>query len=285
MQQLFGAIHNHATDEVSIPQSSGHEVLINEMYHKHAINMLAFVGLGPTSDIKQRGIFRGAPIEPIYQPAGEKDILTQEIATGVPKTPSREVLPNVSQNDTGQPIHILPTEIIETQEPIGEPSLPWTNVWTVENQSQHSDPDPSTAQPDVNIEADTSIFTRKLDPFAIARVDTIIATIRIGDDLSTEEKTIVRNLIREYVDCFALSMSEVHHVPGAVHKINIPKDKVFNTKVHQHPLTPPQRTYLNSVLDQMLEARIIVPIAVEKVKCVSSTTLAQKAHQGGGVNM
>ncbi|KIM79278.1 hypothetical protein PILCRDRAFT_52296, partial [Piloderma croceum F 1598] len=129
-----------------------------------------------------------------------------------------------------------------------------------------------------NIDANTSIFTRKSKVFAPARVEAVVAAIRIGDDLSPEEKIIVQDLIKEYADCFALSMSEVYHVPGAVHKIDVPKDKVFNTKVHQRPLTPPQRTYYNGVLDQMLEAGVIVPIAADKVKCVSPTTLAQKAH-------
>jgi len=113
----------------------------------------------------------------------------------------------------------------------------------------------------------------------------VIAAIHIDDDLSPEENAIVGDLIKEYADCFALSMSEVHHVPGAVHKINIPEGKTFNTKVHQCPLTPPQRTYFNGVLDEMLEAGVIVPIAADKVKCVSPTTLAQKAHQGGGLTL
>ena len=46
-----------------------------------------------------------------------------------------------------------------------------------------------------------------------ARIDTIIAAIHIGDDLSPEEVTIMQNLIKEHADCFTLSMSEVHHVP------------------------------------------------------------------------
>lgn len=93
----------------------------------------------------------------------------------------------------------------------------------------------------------------------------------------------MRKLIREYADFFALSLHEVYHIPGAVHKIDIPKDKVFNTKVHQCPLTPPQRTYLNSTHDHMLEADIIVSITADKVKCISPMTLAQKVHQGGGL--
>jgi hypothetical protein len=87
--------------------------------------MLAFVGLGPTSDIKQQGVFGGVPIEPVYQPVEE-----------------REVLPKILQDNAVQSVHILPTEVIETHEPVGEPSVPWTDIWTVENQGQHSNPDP-----------------------------------------------------------------------------------------------------------------------------------------------
>ena len=110
----------------------------------------------------------------------------------------------------------------------------------MEIQDQHSDLDPGTAQPDINIDADTSIFTRKTNAFTTARVNAVIAAIHIGKDLSHDETTIVKDLIKEYADCFALSLSEVYHVPGAVYKVNVPKDKVLKTKVNQHPLTPPQ---------------------------------------------
>ena len=38
-------------------------------------------------DIKQQGVFGGVPIDPIYQPAEEKTVLTQEIVLGGPKPP------------------------------------------------------------------------------------------------------------------------------------------------------------------------------------------------------
>jgi hypothetical protein len=58
---------------------------------------------------------------------------------------------------------------------------------------------------------------------------------------------------------------------------------MFSKKVHQKPLTPPQRQYLYKSIDTMLEADIIEPCAPENVKCVSPTTLAQKTHQGKGL--
>lgn len=161
--------------------------------------------------------------------------------------------------------------------------MPWMDIWKVDIQNQPHNPDPGTAQPEIDVGVDTSVFTQKSYPFKTAHIDAVVAAIHIGNDLSMEETKIVHDLIREYVDCFVLSMGEVHHVPGAVHRINIPEGKIFNTKVHQCPLTLPQRTYFNSVLDQMLDAGVIVPIAANKVKCVSPTTLVQKAHQGGGL--
>ena len=65
MQRSFSTIHNHATDEVSIPDSSGHEILANEFHHKLAADMLAYVGLRPTSDIKQREIFGRVPAKAV----------------------------------------------------------------------------------------------------------------------------------------------------------------------------------------------------------------------------
>ena len=282
MQRSFGAIHDHATDEVKIPHGSGHEVLVNEIHHKQAIDILAHVGLGPTADIKQRRIFGGVPTNPVYS-TPEKVVTMQGVELGDREFPAREVPSQTSQNNSPHPIDTLPLEVEETKDPVGEPEVPWTNIWRVKVQDQPNDPEPGAEQPEVDIDADKSIFTRKSNAFMKARVDAVVAAIHIGDDLTPEERTIVQDLIREYPDCFALSMSEVHHVPGAVHKINIPKEKVFNTKVHQRPLTPPQRTYFNGVLDQMLEAGVIVPIAADKVKCVSPTTLAQKVHQGGGL--
>ena len=260
MQRSFGAIHNHGTDEISIPRDKECDILVNQIHYKHAIDMLAFVGLGITSDIKQRDIYGGARIDPAYPPHTDNNAgIIQKAVSEDAESPLKELL--------------------------GKPDAPWTDIWEVEVQIQTDDPDPGTAQPEVDINADTSIFTRKTTPFKPARVDAVAAAVRIGTDLSPAETTIVQDLIREYADCFALSMGEVHNVPGAVHKIDIPKGKTFNTKVHQRPLTPPQRTYFNSVLDQMLEAGIIIPIAADKVKCVSPTTLAQKTHQGGGLTL
>jgi len=53
MQCSFGAIHNHVTDKISIPSDTEHKILTNQIHYKHAVNMLTFVGLRPTADVKQ----------------------------------------------------------------------------------------------------------------------------------------------------------------------------------------------------------------------------------------
>ncbi|TFK59056.1 hypothetical protein BDN72DRAFT_737521, partial [Pluteus cervinus] len=121
-------------------------------------------------------------------------------------------------------------------------------------------------------------FTRHTDPFKEARVVEILRQIRIGDDLTSNERQQVQDLIREFADTFALSVKEVNHVKDAVHKLNIAKDIIFSKKVRQKPTTPPQRQYLHEKIDEMLEAGIIESCKPEDVKCVSPTTLAQKTH-------
>ena len=211
-------------------------------------DMLVYVGLRPTSDIKQHEIFGRVPVNAVC-PLAKEVVPTLEIVLGNLKSPSREVFSNFPQNSLMHPVLALPLEVDKAHDSVGEPEALWTNVWKVKVQDQPNDLDPGTEQPDVNINADTSIFTQKSDAFMKAHVDPVVAAIHIGNDLSLEEVTIVQNLIKEYANCFTLSMSKVHHIPGAVHKINVPKDKVFNMKVHQQPLTPLQHTYFNGILD------------------------------------
>jgi hypothetical protein len=109
--------------------------------------------------------------------------------------------------------------------------------------------------------------------------------ITVGKDLSQAERDQVDNLLYEFVDVFGLSMSEVYAVPGAEHKLNIPAGITFKMKVNQRLLSPPQRTFFNGVLDEMLEDGVIRPINPVDVKCCGSTTLAQKVHNGGGLSI
>jgi hypothetical protein len=123
-----------------------------------------------------------------------------------------------------------------------------------------------------------SLYTRHTDAFKPERVQVVLDSVTIGPYLTEDERRRASELICEFVDCFALSVSEVTQVPGAVHCLNIPADAKFSTKVHQCPLTPPQRQYLNKKIDEMLEAGVIKHIEPSRVKCVSPTVLVQKGE-------
>ena len=210
----------------------------------------------------------------------------RETETGEMRSPSREVSMILLKSKDDKSIEVQThIESKQSDEALGEPKTQWMDVWKVEIDNLSSDPDPGTAQPEVDLREDTTLFTRMTKPFASCRVNAVLESITIGDDLSPDQRTIVESLLKEYADCFTLSMGEVHIVPGAIHKINILEGKTFNTKVHQRPLTPPQREYLNGVIDKMLKAGVVVPIPVSKVKCVSPTTLVQKVHKGGGLTL
>ncbi|KAJ7334645.1 hypothetical protein DFH08DRAFT_965395 [Mycena albidolilacea] len=136
-------------------------------------------------------------------------------------------------------------------------------------------------QPEIHIGEDMSVFTRLTDPHNPKRVTAVLDAVTMGSDLTEKQHGAVRDFVTEFADCFALSMKEVMPIPGAEHTMNIPKDTTFNTKVHQRPTTPVQKEWYNGVIDEMLAAGIIEGINPKDVKCVSPTTLAQKAHQNG----
>ena len=160
-------------------------------------------------------------------------------------------------------------------------SKPTICVTTEETQTGEDD----VSLADMNIGAfqgDNNLFTRMTEPFKPERIQEILRLVTIGDNLSTEKREEVQNLVSSFADIFALSVSEVKVVENAVHHLDIPKEATFSLKVHQKPLTPPQRRYLYESIDMMLGAGVIEACKPEDVKCVSATTLAQKTHQGKG---
>jgi hypothetical protein len=165
-----------------------------------------------------------------------------------------------------QPTHTTPIcTITDDAQPNGDEDLSEVDVRALKN--------------------NVKLFTRLTSPHKPERVQEVLRLVTIGDDLSTDEKHKVRHLISSFADIFALSVSEVKVVEDAVHHLDIPPDATFSMKVHQKPLTPPQRRYLYESIDTMLEAGVIEPCKPDDVKCISATTLAQKAHQGKGLSL
>ena len=131
----------------------------------------------------------------------------------------------------------------------------------------------------------TTVYTRLVDPHKPERVTSILSAITLGQDLTDNQAATVRKLIAEFADCFALSVSEVTAVKDAVHHLNIKPDTSFSKSIHQRPLTPPQRQYLNTKIDELLAAGIIEQCSPSDVKCIAPIILAQKAHEGQGLTL
>lgn len=138
----------------------------------------------------------------------------------------------------------------------------------------------------VEIGGNNSLFTQATDPHNPRRVAEVLKHVAIGSDLSDEQQHKVRNLIAEFVDCFALSVHEVLPIPGAEHHIHIPPDITFPKKIpHQKQLTEAQHVYLSDTIDKLLAADIIEPIRQEDIKCTSPIILSQKVHGNQGLSL
>ena len=89
-------------------------------------------------------------------------------------------------------------------------------------------------------QAEDAIFTCDTDPFMPARVAKIQELVQISEDLMEAECREVEQLIEEFANCFALSLSKVNLIPGAVHKLIVPEGTMFCTKIPQCSLNPDQ---------------------------------------------
>ncbi|KAJ3507688.1 hypothetical protein NMY22_g16851 [Coprinellus aureogranulatus] len=126
-----------------------------------------------------------------------------------------------------------------------------------------------------------NVFTRATDPFQEARVQKILEEVQIGSDLTDKQRDGVRALVKEFADCFALSMGEVNAVPGAVHKLNVPEGSKFSIRPGQKKLTPEQRKFRDAKIDEMLDAGVIRQIHPSEVLCSAPTVLAPKPYDDG----
>jgi hypothetical protein len=135
------------------------------------------------------------------------------------------------------------------------------------------------------VEDPKSILTRESEPHKPERVKRIVQEVTIGWDITEDERRTVHDLLKEYADCFALSIREVNAIPGAVHKLRIPEGATFRTKIPPRSYNPDQRAFVDAKVNEMLEAGIIRPIHPSEVRFVAQTVLAQKTHEGQGLSI
>jgi hypothetical protein len=111
----------------------------------------------------------------------------------------------------------------------------------VPNNTHHNTTEAHTVTTNETSKADPeSVLTRDKDPQNSERVNRIVKEVTIGPDIMQEQCEIVQKLLEEYADCFTLSIKEVNAIPGAVHKLNIPKDATFQTKIPLRSYNPDQ---------------------------------------------
>ncbi|KAF8597424.1 hypothetical protein BDV93DRAFT_408052, partial [Ceratobasidium sp. AG-I] len=92
------------------------------------------------------------------------------------------------------------------------------------------------------------------------RVAEVLRKVSIGDDLEPEQRKRVSDLVSEFADVFALSLSEVLPVDFAEMVLDIPADSTFPKRAGQRRLTEPQRKWLYGILDDMEKAKIIAKV-------------------------
>jgi len=255
----FKAVHEYDLDTIKIPREDSWVELKNQWEDKKKLQRSTHPNPNVDGTI-QRNNFKGDPCA----------------------SPSRQVPNNTQTEELVDVAEALLTQAHTENEKDEQEAQP-DNLWSINPTVTNSNE--GTEQKLLVEDLDKSVFTRKSKPFKDERVEAVLAEIKIGEDLNEEQRVSVVTVLREFADCFALSLSEVTVVNGAVHKLNIPEGTKFKTKVHQRPLTKPQKEYFNGVLDKMLDAGIIEPISHTDVKCCGATTLATKTHEGDGLTI
>jgi len=117
---------------------------------------------------------------------------------------------------------------------------------------------------------------RVKDPFLPSRVEEIVSKISFGADLTPDQLSEVKELVREFADMFALSMSEVLFVDWHHHHLDIDPNIKLPKCMSQRPITANQKDWYYKILDEMEEANVIQKVPGEFLKCLNSTNLAPK---------
>jgi hypothetical protein len=287
--EIFNAVHDYSKDTISLPKEKGWVILENQFASTRGVaaNLLANL----TIDIKQlidaSGDGTPSPPRIIKTSKQSKDSLNTHNLLGglaIPlegspiHQPPRELVPCLTNTDSDH-------RAVDVKGNADEPVDEWDQIWLLDPVAGNDPAHPGTEQPEIAKTFEPTLLTRKTDPHNPARVKAILAEITMGQDLTPAQRESTCQLIAEHAECFALSMSEVTPVDGASFRLDIPRDKQFRTKINQRPQSPPQKEFFNAVINKMIAADIIRPIAHQDVKCCGATTLAKKAHEGDGLTL
>jgi len=233
--RVFKARHNFEEDTVTITDANDMSTTLeNGLTTILANEDLGEIGISLTLDVKQRAMSLGG--------SPESD------------PPAREVTPLASPNDERNDCHPLPDFPVSEEEQImlfadleayeekinkeavrrveeredqvgGEDMPPSRGVHNINsnipnaNITDHDIAAVYTNQPVDCAGKEDTILTRATDPFKPERVARVVMEVTIGEDLTEEQRALVETIIREFADCFALSMKEVNAIPGAVIRV------------------------------------------------------------------
>lgn len=269
--RAFKALHDHGLDTVSIRAPSGGNAIVLH-------NQTGQVNTKPAEDGQKeivrvekpdtRQVPQSVAISHVRANNDTEEPITQNVESGVPAKGPTDILDAVEEHSEREYIIDIEADRLRTDLDLCFRTYE-ARVLNIANA-------PQTAG---------TIFTRHSEPFKPERIEKILEEVCVGDDITQAQRQKVRDTLAEFADCFALAISEVNPVPGAVHKLNVPEGAKFRTKIGQRSLNPAQRKFLDSKVDEMLNAGIIAPIHPRDVKCVASTVLAQKAHEGQGLTL
>ena len=154
-----------------------------------------------------------------------------------------------------------------------------TNVANIANPTPHAN---TTRHAVETAEQPKDVFTRQTDSFNPRRIEHILNAVTLGDTLNPQERQKAKELITEYADVFACTLSEVLPLRGVYHNLNVPHDAKLSTKFNQRPLSAPQKEYFHKWTNQMLEAGLIEQAPIEQIQHIAPTVLTQKTHDATG---
>ncbi|KAG2139099.1 uncharacterized protein EDB93DRAFT_1298964 [Suillus bovinus] len=207
LEQL-SAVHDYATDQISLP-SSPIPVIITNMYNTWANKQYVFE-LTPQVTQHQLDAYTTA-----LSNAGAHIVVAN-------KRPVISMATTPLSDTPCSPVSFPPESTPNTQDDKEN------NVWQVHvdtNEVLGEIPDfPKSTQT-------TNVFTRHLDPFKLERVAEVMRSITIGEDLSEEQRQQVHALCEEFADTFALAVSEVYPVTFKTFKLTFPEGTTFSTKL------------------------------------------------------
>jgi hypothetical protein len=203
--RAFKAVHDYENDTLKIPHNGNWTVLTNKYTEAIAEENMSTL----TGDVKSPSRQVLTSILANANHVDKQTLLEKLVTTAEPvysvthksKCQGRRTR-NRLKRDEDKPGHIQTLPSID-------------NVWTVLDTSKPDDE--GSLQPEIDLDDDTSLFTRATNPHNPRRVAEILKKVAVGVNLSGEQRDKVRDLIAEFADCFALSVREVLPIPGAEH--------------------------------------------------------------------